>query len=244
MSHVSKRLYRLTLKLHKTIIFENKDDRRLFINEGLCQEDKSISIKGCGVNIDHFHADTINFPPHDIFTFIGRLLYDKGIKEFVAAAEIVKLDNPNAQFWLIGDLDDENPASVKQEDILAWVRQGIVTYHGATTDVRPFINQSSCIVLPSYREAIARSLTEAMSMKKPVIATNVAGCKEAVDHLQTGFLVKPKDVSDLANTMISFIELSETEKRQLGAKGHLKVLAEFDDRIIANAIFDISIAFL
>ena len=230
-------LYKRTLRLHKKVIFENKDDRSLFIDLGLSTAENSISIKGCGVNINHYISNSPLRKDQTIFTYIGRLLYDKGIREFVGAAEIIKASNPEVNFWLIGDIDDENPASIKKDDILNWVRQGTVVYHGSTSDVREFIDQSSCIVLPSYREAIARSLTEAMSMKKPVIATDVAGCKEAVDHNISGYLVPVQNKEALAKAMLKFIELPYDDKTKMGLKGREKVLAEFDDRLIAENIF-------
>lgn len=237
-------LYKKTLCLHKKVIFENKDDRSLFIDLGLSTDEKSISIKGCGVNANHYISNTPLRDDQTIFTYIGRLLYDKGIREFVGAAEIIKASHPEVNFWLIGDIDDENPASIKKDDILKWVRQGTVIYHGSTSDVREFIEQSSCIVLPSYREAIARSLTEAMSMNKPVIATDVAGCREAVDHNINGYLVPVQNNEALAEAMLKFIKLPYEDKTKMGLNGREKVLSEFDDRLIAENIYSICIDLL
>lgn len=239
VSSISKLLYQITLRFHKKVIFENQDDRTLFINKKITKADKSISVKGCGVDVDHYTPQANPDQQKTVFSFLGRLLYDKGIQEFAEAAEIVKQEYPAVEFWLIGDIDDENPASVKKEDILSWVKQGIVLYHGSTTDVRSFIARSSCVVLPSYREAIARSLTEAMSMERPVIATNVAGCREAIIDGENGYLVEPRDPKSLAKAMLSFIQMSESERGRMGEKGRKMVLQEFDERLIADEIYEI-----
>lgn len=239
ISSISRWLYQISLRYHKKVIFENQDDRMLFIEQGITKEENSISIKGCGVNTKHYIPLSSEKSRKTIFSFLGRLLYDKGIQEFAEAAEIVKRDYDDVEFWLVGDIDDQNPASVKKEDILAWVKQGIVLYHGSTTDVRTFISESSCIVLPSYREAIARSLTEAMAMERPVIATDVAGCREAIKEGCNGYLVKVKDANSLAEAFVSFIHLTHDERAEMGKNGRQMVLEEFDDRLIAKDIYNI-----
>jgi len=237
ISSISKMLYQMTLRFHKKVIFENQDDRMLFIEKGITKEERSISVKGCGVNIDHYTPIPNKNTNKTVFSFLGRLLYDKGIREFVTAAELVKKEYNDIEFWLIGDIDDENPASVKKEDILKWVKRDIILYQGSTTDVRSFIAESSCIVLPSYREAIARSLTEAMSMERPVIATNVAGCREAINHEVNGFLVPARNAKSLSEAFIRFINMTESERIEMGKRGREMVLRQFDERLIANEIY-------
>lgn len=236
----TKILYRLTSSFHEKIIFENIDDRLLFIKEKLIKSEQGISIKGCGLNVTYFHP----YPngvvrEKTIFTFIGRLLYDKGIKEFVDAARILKSQYDNVEFWLVGEIDDKNPAAVKKDDLMSWVKEDIVVYHGATNDVRKFIADSDCIVLPSYREAIARSITEGMAMEKPVITTDTAGCREAVDDGENGFLVPIKNADALAKAMNNVYYLSPEQRHQMGENGRKKALAEFDDRLIAEEIVSI-----
>lgn len=239
VSSISKLLYKTSLRFHQKVIFENQDDRTLFIHKKITTSEQSVSVKGCGVNVNHYTPQDYPDSSKTVFSFLGRLLYDKGIQEFAEAAELVKQQHQDVEFWLIGDIDDENPASVKKEDILSWVKQGIVLYHGSTTDVRSFIAGSSCIVLPSYREAIARSLTEAMSMERPVIATNVAGCREAIFEGENGYLVKAKSVESLSQAMLRFIKLSSSDRKIMGQKGRNMVLEEFDERLIADDIYGI-----
>ena len=237
---VTTALYKYTSKYHKKFIFENIEDRELFENEYIITKGQGISVKGCGVNTTYFHP----YPNQEVneamvFTFVGRLLYDKGVKEFVEAARIIKLRHPKIQFWLVGELDPDNPATVEKDELIEWVDSDIVYYHGFQRDVRPFISKSDCVVLPSYREAIPRTITEAMAMAKPVITTDTAGCREAVDVEVNGYLAKLRDVNDLAESMQKIILLTEEERKSMGQAGRNIVMNQFDDRLIANHIYDI-----
>lgn len=234
-------LYKSTAKFHQKFIFENIEDRELFEKLNVIPEGKGISIKGCGVDLDYFKpmpkkrkSDAI------VFTFVGRLLYDKGIKEFVKAAQVIKDKYQNVEFWVVGDLDPDNPATVNKIELGNWVNQKLINYFGFQRDVRPFLSDSNCIVLPSYREAIPRTITEGMAMAKPVITTNVAGCREAVDEGANGFLVEVRSVHSLVDAMERFIALSPGEKESFGRNGLIKAQNEFDDKNIALQIYQIA----
>lgn len=233
-------LYKFTAAFHSKFIFENIEDRELFSQLGIVSSPKAISVKGCGVNTTWYHP----FPngqikEKTIFTFIGRLLYDKGIREFVEAARQIKSMRQDVAFWVVGELDAENPATIDKDDLVRWVDEDVVYYHGFIKDVRNIIAASDCIVLPSYREAIPRTITEGMSMAKPVITTDTAGCREAVDNSVNGYLVPVKSIIELKNTFIKFLNLSKDKKSQMGALGREKAVNEFDDQKIAQEIWDI-----
>lgn len=238
---ITKILYRLSFKNAAKVVFENIDDRILFNGLGITTSEKSVSLKGCGINTEHFKLNIVptNDNRHRVFSFIGRFLYDKGIKEFVEAARIVKEKHPNTQFWLIGSIDTQNPSAIDESELQAWIEKGIVIYKGQVEDVRPFIAQSDCIVCPSYREAIARVLQEGMAMEKAVITTDVAGCREAVEEGKNGYIVKVKDPKNLADAMFRIIEMSHNDLIKLGKYGRKKVEKEFDDRIIARQFLEI-----
>ena len=174
-----------------------------------------------------------------IFTFIGRLLHDKGIVEFVEAAQAIKDQYPNTEFWVIGELDKENPSMVKKAQLLEWIEQGSIIYHGFVKDVRPFIAKSDCIVLPSYREGMPRIILEAMSMSKPVITTKTAGCRETVVAGENGFLVEIQDSEALVNGLNEFIKLNHEQKHLMGEKGRKMVLEAFNSEKIAEVLYDI-----
>ncbi|MEE9440066.1 MAG: glycosyltransferase family 4 protein [Saprospiraceae bacterium] len=240
IKNITTNLYKFTAKYHKKFIFENIEDRELFNNLGILKKDQGVSIKGCGVNTSYYYPypnGIVKSEDDIIFTFIGRLLYDKGIKEYVEAAKIIKAKYPKIQFWIIGELDSDNPATIDKEDLIEWTANDIVYYHGFQRDVRPLIAKSDCIVLPSYREAIPRTITEGMAMSKPVITTDTAGCREAVDVGINGFLADVRSVSSLIEMFEKFIGLSHDQRHEMGKAGRQKAIAEFDDKKIAKDIY-------
>jgi len=237
---ITRFLYKWSLHYHRKVIFENNDDKLLFQKAGLISGAKSVSIKGCGVDSSFFSPNGDGRTNGMItFTFIGRLLYDKGVKEFIEAAQILKKQNHKIQFWLIGEIDRENPSAVRNDDLVKWVRDPSIHYHGATDNIRKFIEKSDCIVLPSYREGMPRVIMEAMSMERPVITTDTAGCRETVDEKINGYLVPVKDSAALAEAMNEFLLLDTAARDRMGKAGRVKVLSEFDDRIIAEQLYDI-----
>lgn len=242
ISKISRWLYRLTARLNVVHIFENKDDRTLFNRLGIVPKKQSVSIKGCGVDVHHFKPNGVS-PDHTggkvVFSYIGRLVLDKGIKEFVTAAEMVKRHYPQAEFWLVGKIDVENPTAVRHQDLVKWTEQGTIVYKGYTDDVRDWIGLSDCIVLPSYREGMPRTLKEGMAMGKPLITTDTPGCREAVEHIKNGLLVPPKNSRALAEAMLHFIHTPQIEKEKMGKAGRKKAIEEFDDKKIARQIFNI-----
>jgi glycosyltransferase involved in cell wall biosynthesis len=233
-------LYKISGKYNSKFIFENIEDRELFETLKIVKKYNSISIKGCGVNTEWFKPQINNDKNNKIiFTFIGRLLYDKGIREFVEAAKEVKQKRADVSFWIVGEIDKENPATIDKNELIRWVEEDIVQYHGFVKDIRPIISKSDCIVLPSYREAIARTITEGMSMGKPIITSQTAGCREAVEHGVNGFLVEIKNAKQLADTFFDFLNLDEVQRENMGQAGRLKAYEEFDDAKIADQINDI-----
>lgn len=237
---ISRMLYKISGIFHTRFIFENEEDLELFQLRRIVSDGKGISLKGCGVNVDHFKSQG-RYDPNGTttFTFVGRLLYDKGVREFVEAAKILASNRSNVKFWIAGMIDEGNPSAISKTDLLEWCKHPKISYLGSKDDVRPVIDRSDCIVLPSYREAIARSLTEAMSMEKPVIGTDTAGIREIIDHGLNGFIVELKNVEALATAMNNFIDLDPEAKIAMGKSGRKKVLEQFDQEVIAANIVDI-----
>ncbi|MCS7241048.1 MAG: glycosyltransferase family 4 protein, partial [Candidatus Bipolaricaulota bacterium] len=147
-------------------------------------------------------------PPHlspPTFTLIARLLREKGVREFAEAARRVKEEYPQARFLLIGPLDT-NPGAIREEEVRGWVKDGILEWVPWTEDVRPYLAQTSVYVLPSYREGVPRSTQEAMAMARPVITTDVPGCRETVVNGVNGFLVPPRNPQALIQAMKRFLQ--------------------------------------
>lgn len=232
---VSKFLYKKALRWNAKVIFENQDDRLLFEREGIIPASLAVSVKGCGINTEHFSPRPagVSLSGKTTFLFVGRLLYDKGIREFVEAARKTQEQAPDTRFVVVGDMDGDNPATVTRRDLDAWVAAGGIEYKGFLHDVRDEIAAADCVVLPSYREAIARSLQEGMAMGKPVISTDVPGCREAVDDGDNGFLVPVRDAAALAEAMLRFVRLPERERARMGERGRHKVEQQFDEGTIA-----------
>ena len=184
-------------------MFQNREDQNLFVQSSIVRPEQSVMIRGSGVDLTEY--DPLPEPPTEsiVFVLIARMLRDKGIGEFVDAARKVKLNYPNWDFWLVGDIDPGNPGSLKIEDLLAWDRAGIVHWLGHREDVPEILQLSHVLVLPSYyREGLPKTLLEAGAAVRPIIASRVAGCLEFVTDGVTGLIVAPRDVEDLTAAMV------------------------------------------
>ena len=235
-----KRLYRLSQKKANHVLFQNADDRELFGREKLIPEDVTQEVvPGTGIDTDHFNVRP--YPESNPVTFllIARMLWDKGVGEFVEAARQIKLEFSDVRFQLLGFLDVSNRTAISRRQMHIWTEQGVIDYLGETDDVRQHIAFSSCVVLPSYREGLPRTLLEAAAMGRPIIATDVTGCREVVEHGVNGYLCKVRDANDLAERMKDMIRLSIDERREMGLKGREKVEREFNERVIVARIIEI-----
>ena len=197
-------LYRLSLKNNAAVFFQNPDDLELFRRAGLLGKDtKAVLINGSGVDLERFYYVRPEIKPLS-FLLMARLIWDKGIGEYVEAARRLKKRYPEVSFKLLGPLDS-NPSAIKERDIKRWGEEGIIEYLGATDDVRPYLAGCSVYVLPSFREGTPRSVLEAMAMGRPIITSDAPGCRETVIHGVNGFLVPVKDSASLAEAMEKFI---------------------------------------
>jgi glycosyltransferase involved in cell wall biosynthesis len=170
---------------------------------------------------------------------IARLLRDKGVREYVGAARLLRQSLPEASFLLLGEIDSHNPAGVEEEEIKDWVQEGAIRYLGATDDVRPFIRGVAAIVLPSYREGLPRTLLEGAAMGRPLIATDVPGCREVVRDGITGFLCEPRSVASLAAAMERLARASNEIRMRMGAQARAMAEREFDQAIVTETYLDV-----
>lgn len=231
-------LYRLALRGSSTVFFQNRDDRDLFINRRLVRLDQTELLPGSGVDLDHFAPRARGSGP---FTFLlpARLIWDKGITEFVEAARLLRgRRDDKPQFQLLGGIEPPTPQSVPKAEVDRWVADGTIEYCGVTEDVRPFFAQADCIVLPSYREGLPRTLLEAAAMERPVITTDVPGCRDAVDDGATGLLCSARSAESLAEAMERMIDLGPERRRAMGKAGQHRVERLFDQRLVHRAYLD------
>lgn len=241
VAKLARGLYKLAFHFPNEVWFLNEDDRQVFLRHQLVSQDKAVLLQGEGVNLHHFapRANNKNKEDNNIrFLLIARMLWDKGVGEYIEASRIIKKHYPNTIFQLLGQSGVANPSAIDKAKIDEWVDEGIVQYLGTTDDVRPIIALADCVVLPSYREGIPRTMIESASMAKPLIVSDAPGCRDVVIPNKTGFICPVKNVDALANCFESFIILSEDEKIEMGNAGRDFIRNTFDEEIVIRQYFN------
>ncbi len=237
---LSKLLYKFSFKFVNKAIFQNKDDLNLFLQEKIIDKEKTKVILGSGVNTDYFSPKSNNKKNKQFtYIFIGRLLKDKGIMEYLQAVEIVKMKFPRTDFMVLGSIDKGNPTSISEKVLDYWLKKLNIKHYSFVTDIRKFLCKSNAVVLPSYREGMSKVLLEAGSMTKPIITTNISGCKEIVEHNKNGFLVPPKNPEALAKTMIKMIALPAARRKAMGKYSRQKIIKNFSNKVIFKQYYNV-----
>lgn len=204
-------LYKMALRHAAKVIFQNEDNRQLFVSRRIVPIEKTEVVNGSGADITYFSYSPkglIDIGQPIRFLCVARLLGEKGLREYAEAAGAVKRIYPKAEFVLVGP-EDTSPDGIPIDEIQAWVSAKAVDYQGSAVDVRPFIQSSHVFVLPSYHEGLPRSIIEAMSIGRPVITTTAVGCRDTVEEGVNGFKVAVADTKALAEKMLWFIEHTE-----------------------------------
>lgn len=221
---IAEQLYRRAFGGLHTIFFQNEDDRSLFLDRKLVRAEQARLLPGSGIDLARFApADMPSAQEPTVFLMIARLLRDKGVVEFVEAARQIKARHPSARFQILGATGSENRTAIDSATLQAWVAEGVLEYLGTTDDVRPAIAAASCVVLPSYREGAPRTLIEAAAMARPLIATDVPGCRSVVDRDVSGFLCSARSADSLATAMDRFLALSSRARSAMGHAGRAKM---------------------
>ncbi len=233
-SAVAIALYRLAFRFPKKVFFQNPDDRALFVRKKLIASSATDLLPGSGIDLKRFAPS--DFKRNKTFTFllVSRLITDKRIHEFIQAIKLLKSEGVAAKFQILGAKDPNHKRGIPLKVINEWIDSGTVEYLGNTKDVRPFIQQADCVVLPSYREGTPRTLLEAASIAKPIIATDVPGCHQVVADGYNGLLCKLKDPKDLANKMLAMSGFDNETLKKLGTNGRKKAEQEFDEMIVID----------
>lgn len=234
-----KNLYKYAFKSSSHIFFQNVHDKNLFLREIKISENITSILPGSGVDTSHF-VPISNRVKNSPFTFlmISRLLIDKGIAEYCDAAKALKDEGLDVKFQVLGKAEEAHKRGFSKEKIQELSDEGVIEYLGTTKDVRKFIGNADCIVLPSYREGTARTLLEAASMAKPMIATDVPGCNNVVFHEVNGLLCELKNTASLKKAMKKMALSEESTLRYYACNSRKKAIEEFDEQLVINRYLD------
>ena len=224
-----KLFYRLVLR-PTWVIFQNPDDRTIFLKNRLTDPQRAALIRGSGVDVRLFSPQPES-PGLPLIILPARLLWDKGVGEFVEAARQLQADGQCARFALVGDRDNENPASVQEPQLLAWVKEGVIEWWGWRENMEEIFAQASIVCLPSYREGVPKTLIEAAACGRPIVASDVPGCREVVRPGENGLLVKARDVPGLVAALDYLIQNPKI-RTKMGASGRKIAEEEFSLELI------------
>lgn len=228
-------MYKYSLKKSKAVFFENEDNKKKFIDNKITSVSQSFKLSGAGVNL-HEYSCTL-YPTEDDtirFLFIGRIMKEKGIDELLEVAQKIKLKFRNIKFDIIGP--EEDIYSDTMNDLES---KEIISYYGYKEDIKPYISQSHCFILPSYHEGMANTLLESGAMGRPLIASDIPGCREAIIDGQNGYLIKPKDSEDLYLKILKFINLTHEDKKKMAIYSRKHIQENFDKSNVVKQTIDV-----
>ena len=225
-------LYKFSFRFPKKIFFQNADDQKLFLDQGIVRPEVCDLVPGSGINIEQF----VPMPKADrqpfTFLLVSRLIYDKGVVEYINAIEQLRARGIQANFQLLGAVDERHKRGIPRKIIDQWIDEQKVNYLGNTDDVKPYLQNADCVVLPSYREGTPKTLLEAAGMGLPLIATDVPGCRDIVEDGCNGFLCEVGNASDLAAKMEKMFALGAENREAMAANSRAKVVGQFDEKIV------------
>ena len=233
---VAQALYRLTFSRAPRVFFQNHEDLNVFVCAGLARAEQCERLPGSGVDLQRFTLTPLPARAVDapVFLLVARLMWDKGTGEYVEAARQVRAVYPQARFRLLGFVDVANPSAIPRVQVQSWVEEGVVEYLGPTDDVRPFLADADCVVLPSYREGVPRTLLEAAAMGRPIITTDAPGCRDTVIDGHSGLLCRPADAADLTEKLLRFIALPHPARQAMGQAGRALMERSFSEQLVLD----------
>ena len=232
---ILKKQYKTACKNSKAVIFQNNDDRRQFTENNIVNIEKTHIINGSGVDLVKFVP--CELPKTPSFLFIGRLIKDKGIMEYLEACRRIKMSSPDVNCMLVGPFDS-NPSALKKSELQPFIDDNIITYYGEQADVREFLNSCTVYILPSYHEGTPKTILEAMATGRAVITTDAPGCRETVTDNENGFLVPVKNVSQIVEKMQYFIDFPDFAMK-MGKKSRIIAEEKYDVNKVNIAILNI-----
>ena len=228
--------YRLVLR-PTWVIFQNPDDRTIFLGDHLADPQRAALIRGSGVDVRRFSPQPES-PGIPLIILPARLLWDKGVGEFVAAARRLRVEGLHARFALVGDSDEENPAAVHISQLRAWEKEGVIEWWGWKENMEDVYAQASIVCLPSYREGLPKTLIEAAACGRPIVASDVPGCREVVRHGENGLLVPVRDASALAEALRRLLQNPNT-RSEMGIRSRTIAVEEFSMELVVSQTFEL-----
>lgn len=240
-SKIARFLYKISQRKASMLFFQNEEDRTLFEDKKITTSVETDCLPGSGVDLSRFVLSPALDDGVVKFLLIARMLYDKGIGQYVDAARLLKEKyGSKVEFQLLGFLDVNNPSAVSKSDMENWTDKGIVNYLGVSDNVEQDIAKVDCMVLPSYyREGVPKSLLEAGAMGKPIVTTDSIGCRETVDDGVNGYLCEPRSSENLIEKLDLIINLTHQQRLSMGKQSRLKVEYEFDEKIVIKKYIDV-----
>lgn len=233
MQKLALALYRFGFRRISRVFFQNTENRAFFEQHKLALG-RHASLPGSGVNLEKFSV--LDYPPADTvdFTFISRIRKEKGIEQYIDTARAITAKYPNTRFHVCGFGDEYYENRMKELH-----EEGVIVYHGLLNDVRVMLKDAHCTIHPTYYpEGMSNVLLESAACGRPIISTDRAGCREAIDHGVNGYLVREQDSADLIEKVEQFLSLSYEERREMGLRGREKVAREFDRQLVVKAYLD------
>ncbi len=229
------KMYRVGLKKAQHVIFENDENKNIFIKHRIISENKAVPVKGAGVNLDEYRYVPMDFSGPTRFLFIGRIMEEKGVNELFEVARLIKESQQyNVEFDVLGFFEDNYEKRVKDLE-----GSGIIRYHGFQNEVRSYIQKAHCVILPSYHEGMSNTLLESAAMGRPLITSNIPGCREAVIDGKTGYLCKVRDAEDLYQKVLKYLELSQEERAMMGKESRIHIEGQFNRRDVVNTLINL-----
>jgi glycosyltransferase involved in cell wall biosynthesis len=235
LRYLLKPLYKKALgHPNQIMIFQHTGDLETYLDLGLVREEKSVIIPGSGVDLNRFvpREEPSGIP---VVMMATRMLWDKGVGDLIKVAESLKIDGPDVRVVLVGQPDSGNPSSIPEKTLIKWHEAGVIEWLGHQDNMPDLFAQAHIVVLPSYSEGIPKSLIEAAAMKKPIISTDLPGCREIVQHGRSGFLVIPGDLKALKEAITRLVQ-DKSLREEMGSVGRQIALERFNDRMINDQI--------
>jgi glycosyltransferase involved in cell wall biosynthesis len=232
-------LYKMSMPLATQVFCQNEEDYELLIDQKLVPAARLKMLPGSGVNLQRFHPE-LRITNKGVFRFLyaGRMLAQKGLSELIQAIQTVNLRKVRCELWLVGFADVENVSAYSLDQLEEWGRIPGIKWKGPTDNMVEVYAQADCVVLPSYREGMPRSLLEAGAMGLPSVATDVPGCRNIIEHGNNGLLCEVKSVPSLASSLQEMLDMTEEDLKAMGNRARLHVQDKFDEQLVVDAAMD------